>query len=47
MLTCAISVLSEFSESLGELGANLLKRTALNDDEDSGELATMFQSQFS
>lgn len=32
-----IGVLSEFSESLGELGSCLLKRTALNDDEDSGE----------
>ncbi|CAA6664009.1 unnamed protein product [Spirodela intermedia] len=31
----------EFSESLGELGSCLLKRTALNDDEDSGRVLLM------
>ncbi|XP_078441198.1 uncharacterized protein At2g33490-like isoform X2 [Wolffia australiana] len=31
----------EFSESLGELGTSLLKRTALNDDEDSGRVLLM------
>ncbi|RWW73239.1 hypothetical protein BHE74_00018901 [Ensete ventricosum] len=29
--------ISEFSEALEELGTCLLKKTALNDDEDSGE----------
>lgn len=32
-----VAVLSEFSESLRELGACLLEKNALNDDEDSGK----------
>lgn len=30
--------LTEFSESLGDLGSCLLEKTALNDDEESGTL---------
>lgn len=33
---------SEFSESLREMGDCLLEKTALNDDEESGELAISF-----
>lgn len=32
-----IVIISEFSESLRELGSCLLEKTALNDDEESGE----------
>lgn len=32
-----VTVLSEFSESLRELGDCLLEKTSLNDDEDSGK----------
>lgn len=33
---------SEFSESLREMGACLLEKTALNDDEESGKLMKFF-----
>lgn len=37
-----VTVLSEFSESLRELGDCLLEKTALNDDEDSGKYVYVF-----
>jgi len=38
LIVCRFRLLAEFSESLRELGACLLEKTALNDDEESGKL---------